>query len=84
MEKVKINPNNFKYYSDSFIMGFECGVNKQYEADMKSLSEHGKGKWIEGVQCSECDWINEVESGFIARANFNFCPNCGADMRSKE
>ena len=44
-----------------------------------------KGKWIDNTFCSECGWIHEVESGFIGSVNqFNFCPNCGADMRGEQ
>lgn len=44
-----------------------------------------KGKWIDNTYCSECGFVNEVESGFIGPVNsFNFCPNCGADMRGME
>jgi len=47
--------------------------------------ERKKGKWIENTFCSECGWIHEVESGFIGSVeDFNYCPNCGADMRKKE
>ena len=34
--KLEINPNNRKYYSDDFIKGFECGVERQYEEDKKN------------------------------------------------
>ena len=34
MEKLKLKPNNKKYYSDEFIKGFECGVERQFNADM--------------------------------------------------
>ena len=44
--------------------------------------EQKKGKWIDDTYCSECGWVNQVESGFIGSVKgFNFCPNCGADMR---
>lgn len=33
--KLEINPDNRKYYSDDFIKGFECGVDRQYEEDNK-------------------------------------------------
>lgn len=46
--------------------------------------ERKKGKWIENTFCSECGWIHEVESGFIGSVKqFNYCPNCGADMRGE-
>lgn len=44
--------------------------------------ERKKGKWIDDTFCSECGWTYEVEPGFIGSVKqFNFCPNCGADMR---
>ena len=47
--------------------------------------ERKKGKWIDNTFCSECGWIHEVESGFIGSVKrFNFCPNCGADMRGEQ
>lgn len=35
----------------------------------------GEWKWRNGGECSECGFHN---SNF----DFNFCPNCGADMRT--
>ena len=50
--------------------------------DAPTIEERKKGKWIDNTFCSECGWIHEIESGFIGSVNqFNFCPNCGADMR---
>ena len=37
---------------------------------------HGRWKWSEGGQCSECGFHN---SNF----GYNYCPNCGADMRGE-
>ena len=34
MNKLKFNPDNKKYYSEDFIKGFECGVERQFNADM--------------------------------------------------
>lgn len=34
MEKLKFNLNNKKYYSNEFIKGFECGVERQFNIDM--------------------------------------------------
>ena len=34
---------------------------------------HGRWKWSEGGQCSECGFHN---SNF----GYNYCPNCGATM----
>ena len=43
-----------------------------------------KGKWIfkhgdSDIYCSECDEAYDEIPG-----KFNFCPNCGADMRESE
>lgn len=45
--------------------------------------ERKKGKWIEikhtyFYKCSECDWTNDVG------CSYDFCPNCGADMRENK
>ena len=39
MEKLKFNPSNKKYYSDDFIKGFECGVERQFNADMADKTD---------------------------------------------
>ena len=48
--------------------------------NLPSAEPRKKGKWIEikytfHHKCSNCEWINNADSGY------NFCPNCGADMR---
>ena len=52
--------------------------------------ERKKGKWhqrfysqIEMMVCSECgeEFSYDAETGV---RDYNFCPNCGADMRGKE
>ena len=50
---------------------------------MPTIEERKTGKWVDyNTTCSECGWqmIDDViESPNIVA--FNFCPNCGADMR---
>ena len=44
--------------------------------------EQKKGKWIDDTYCSKCGWVHITDAGFIGSVDgFNFCPNCGADMR---
>ena len=45
MKMITINPNNEPYYSDDFIKGFECGTQRQLEADKVDMPT-----WI---PCSE-------------------------------
>lgn len=50
---------------------------------IKALEERFKGEWIfrSGVTCGgyyKCSNCGEVE-----RAEKNFCPNCGSDMRGE-
>lgn len=54
-----------------------------YIKNGKPYEERPQGKWVEGyyqgfetLDCSICGYVrNERYS------NYNFCPNCGADMR---
>lgn len=78
MEKLKFNPNNKKYYSEEFIKGFECGVERQFNADMTEET----AEWvITGTKmyrykkCSNCECA--VELGDM----WKHCPNCGRRMK---
>lgn len=45
MKQIKVNPNNEKYYSSEFIKGFNCGAQRQFEADMADRkTEHSSEK----------------------------------------
>ena len=69
----------------------KCSYNKTGCSDCeikdkirKALNERLQGEWIfrQGVTCSgyyKCNICREVE-----RAEKNFCPNCGADMRGNK
>ena len=54
-----------------------------------TAQERKKGKWIrldeypddESLKCSECGVVLE---DWVMGAFFNYCPNCGADMRGEE
>ena len=51
--------------------------------DVPAAGVREKGKWLE----SEEDWRHQIvwwccsECNFPVSAHYNFCPNCGADMR---
>ena len=47
---------------------------------IKAISEN-KGEWIYDGDCIHC---SSCKSAFNNLIGFNFCPNCGADMREGE
>lgn len=55
-------------------------LRKYQNAD---VPERNVGKWIDDCSCSICHWIHEDDKGFALLTNYNFCPNCGADMRKE-
>lgn len=38
------------------------------------------------IECSLCheEWCFEVDPGELDLVNYNYCPNCGADMRERK
>ena len=51
MKQIKINPNNEKYYSSEFIKGFNCGAQRQFEADMADRkTEPTQNQHIQSVE----------------------------------
>ena len=80
MEKLKLNPDNKKYYSEEFIKGFECGVERQFNADMKENTAEwiienngGTTMWYE---CSKCGEAGDIWD--------KFCKHCGRKMTNAE
>ena len=63
----------------------------QHDALKEALSrvpsaepEQHRGEWIEDVHkrgFSECSKCGYIAVGVLSRRHYNFCPNCGADMR---
>lgn len=46
--------------------------------------ERKPGKWLDDCECSSCHWINEDDEGHVLLTYYNFCPNCGSDMRGNQ
>lgn len=44
-------------------------------------TENKKGRWIADRYCSECEW-DKKDAELVCNIPTNYCPNCGADMRS--
>lgn len=93
MKQLTINPNNRQYYSEDFIKGFECGTQRQLEADK---ADRPQGEWIygehnvamcDGYRCNRCDFFVpwDYEHKFIDFINdYHFCPNCGCRMKGAD
>lgn len=87
MEKLKFNPDNKKYYSEEFIKGFECGVERQFEKDKAEIQPIVLGKWIYkdfNWYCSNCNQRVSTP-GYVGTAefmkeHFKICNHCGAKM----
>ena len=66
---------------DNYAMGYQDGVRKV-------LSERPKCEWIKdesssiAYRCSNCEVLQHWSP--IKNGKYNFCPNCGADMRGKD
>lgn len=44
--------------------------------------KHGKWNWVSfNIECSECGAMPNFDS---TEPLYNFCPNCGADMREEK
>lgn len=81
MEKLKINPDNVKYYSEEFIKGFECGTERQFNADMEEKTAVWITKWDEEEReerhyCTNCGKHQLFQT--------EFCSHCGAKMKGVE
>lgn len=65
------------------------GEFEQMIVQLRNVIQPKHGKWnctddiYETAECSYCKW-NSGETWEYTMANFNFCPNCGADMRCSE
>jgi membrane protease subunit (stomatin/prohibitin family) len=63
-------------------------VVKELKRLPSAQPERKNGKWIDD-ECSEFYYANCSECGYqidvhAERGYFNFCPNCGCDMRGKQ
>jgi len=73
IKKIQINEQNAHYYSDDFRKGFECGAERQYEADKKALAKHKTGKLIDADALIRSLEVDPVE-----------CPGCPEPEYLKE
>ena len=82
-------PDDFKDYIEDVLMGVGDATGILVDAVMigKPLP---KGNWIEeevgfdgdiAYRCSNCNELFWLEEGTPKDNEYNYCPNCGADMR---
>lgn len=66
---------------DNYCMGYQDGVRKV-------LSERPQGEWYfsceKGWECNQCHEVVKDMPTCMRKAIYNFCPNCGADMKKGE
>ena len=58
-----------------------------YQMAIQSLEERKQGEWIthkDEHQCTNCKEIIIVSPDYWNDNEYDFCPNCGADMRLKD
>ena len=67
MKQLTINSNNRQYYSEDFIKGFECGTQRQFEADKANIPT-----WI---SCSE-RLPDEKEGVYLICTNYGYLCSC--------
>lgn len=64
------------------------GMHLCEEAVRNQPSAERKGSWVgiddEPCETFECDRCGFVLEDWIQGALYNFCPNCGADMRERK
>ena len=75
-------------HKDGYVHKHRC-VDALDVMELPSAEHKRKsGKWVKNKTesvlwyCSECDY-GYYESTLIADTLYNFCPNCGADMRGE-
>lgn len=61
-----------------FVMIFNACVDNAPTADVR---ENKKGKWIYQGKNKKAEWKCSECGDCFDIAGYNFCPNCGADMR---
>ena len=89
MKQITFNPHNEPYYSEDFIKGFNCGAERQFEADK---ADRPQGEWIEESRYDDEEWISHRADFYkcsicgkrvnlFQMRSYRFCPNCGAKMK---
>ena len=85
MKQLTISPSNRQYYSEDFIKGFECGTQRQLEADK---ADRQQGEWFKDDEgtfiCSACGSGYKDQPTLMGKPLFKWCPLCGAKMKGTD
>lgn len=82
MNKLKFNPDNAKYYSEDFIKGFECGVERQFNADVAENTAEWKDGYCSNCGCDVPAYI--IDWKWQKDMSAKYCPNCGRRMLGEQ
>ena len=74
---------------EAYEQGYADGKVDGYNLAGKAISSpRKKGHWVgiddEPCEVWECDVCGCVCEDWTGKPTYNFCPNCGADMRGEE
>ena len=90
-------PKRKEYWDDDFGAGWDACLDAIDEIPAADVRENKRGEWkrvvdftgveafgyketmLVGYGCNVCGYEVDVSEG-----DYNFCPNCGADMRGAE
>ena len=75
------------YVEEGTEEGFIGTVKQLLEGLPSAQPERKTGKWInEGriIRCNKCKIGYATVKGMKSALTYNFCPNCGADMRGEQ
>lgn len=76
LKQLTINPSNKLYYSEDFIKGFECGTQRQLEADKADIptwipcSERLPSEWEHVLVYTDITYKSPFEIAWIVKGRW--------------